>query len=112
MRCRTALATYPQTRWATSSSAYLVLLRVEIGRFTPGLKLPGLVSVPLILASRRTGVTRYAALWSPDFPPRLREGDAAIAWLASQRYFTASHLPEEVRVRLADLQHFGAIFQT
>src|SRR6185437_4015298 len=30
--------------------------------------LTGYVSVPLILASRRTGVTRYAALWSPDFP--------------------------------------------
>src|SRR5688500_9746843 len=26
------------------------------------------VSVPLILTSRWTGVTRYAALWSPDFP--------------------------------------------
>src|SRR3954466_340624 len=36
MRCRMARATYPQTRWAPSSSAYLVLLRVEIGRFTPG----------------------------------------------------------------------------
>src|SRR5258707_7358276 len=32
--------------------------------------LTGYVSVPLILASRRTGVTRYAALWSPDFPLR------------------------------------------
>src|SRR3954462_8359155 len=30
----------------------------------------GLVSVALILASRRTGVTRYAARWSPDFPLR------------------------------------------
>jgi len=35
-RHRAPRATYPQTRWATSSSAYLVLLRVEIGRFTPG----------------------------------------------------------------------------
>ncbi len=32
--------------------------------------LTGYVSVPLILASRRTGVTRYAARWSPDFPLR------------------------------------------
>src|SRR5689334_2087946 len=31
-----------------------------------------LVSVALILASRRTGVTRYAARWSPDFPLRNR----------------------------------------
>src|SRR5512140_1166722 len=30
--------------------------------------LTGYVSVPLIRALRRTGVTRYAALWSPDFP--------------------------------------------
>jgi len=36
----------------------------------PGKSSPGLVSVALILASRRTGVTRYAALWSPDFPLR------------------------------------------
>src|SRR5690349_13008473 len=99
MRRRMARATYPQTRWATSSSAYLVLLRVEIGRFTPvPLYVPtacnkrwargtGLVSVPLILASRRTGVTRYAALRSPDFPLRNRNG-AAIAWPASPRHFT------------------------
>ena len=29
---------------------------------------PALVSVALFLASRRTGVTRYPALWSGDFP--------------------------------------------
>src|SRR5215212_3936976 len=46
-----------------------------------------LVSVALILASRRTGVTRYAALWSPDFPLRNRSG-AATAWLASPLHFT------------------------
>jgi len=28
----------------------------------------GYVSVALVLASRRTGVTRYPALWSSDFP--------------------------------------------
>ena len=67
-RHRTAQATYPQAQWATSSPAYLVLLRVEIGRFTPSSFDEGIVTVPLILASRRTGVTRYAALWSPDFP--------------------------------------------
>jgi len=35
LRCRRAQATYPQTQWATSTSAYLVLHRVEIARFTP-----------------------------------------------------------------------------
>src|SRR5258706_2528770 len=46
-----------------------------------------LVSVPLILASRRTGVTRYAALWSPDFPLCDWCGTATV-WLASPRHFT------------------------
>src|SRR5690348_13668509 len=50
--------------------------------------LTGCVSVPLILASRRAGVTRYAALRSPDFPLRNRSG-AAIAWLASRGLFYA-----------------------
>jgi hypothetical protein len=27
-----------------------------------------LLSVALVLTSRRTGVTRYTALWCPDFP--------------------------------------------
>ena len=27
-----------------------------------------ILSVALVLASRRTGVTRYSALWCPDFP--------------------------------------------
>src|SRR6188508_3196542 len=88
MRCRIARATYPQTRWATSTSAYLVLLRVEIARFTPSPCGEGIVTVALILTSRWTGVTRYAALWSPDFPLHRRLADAAIAWLASRIYFT------------------------
>src|SRR6266850_5891286 len=46
-----------------------------------------LVSVPLILASRRTGVTRYAALWSPDFPLCDCCGTATV-WLASRSHFT------------------------
>ena len=29
---------------------------------------PYILSVALVLASRRTGVTRYDALWCPDFP--------------------------------------------
>ncbi len=66
--------------------AYLVLLRVEIARFTlprqSALRGPAcasalqntqspsrLVSVALILTSRWTAVSRYAALCSPDFPP-------------------------------------------
>jgi hypothetical protein len=47
--------------------AYLVLLRVEIAAFHSGLN--RLVSVALIRTSRWTGVTRYAALCSPDLPP-------------------------------------------
>ena len=66
-------ATYPHTPGAPSTCAYLVLLRVEIARFTPGgLSCdtpPGLVSVALILTSRWTAVSCYAALCSPDVPP-------------------------------------------
>src|SRR5262245_46311412 len=62
-------------------------------RVSPGLN--RLVSVALILASRRTGVTRYAALRSPDFPLRNRCG-AAIAWLASRALFYAARLAAEV----------------
>ena len=57
----------------SSSHAYLVLLRVEIARFTPaGLSFDTparLVSVALILTSRLRGVTSYAVLCSPDVPP-------------------------------------------
>src|SRR6476620_3147169 len=49
--------------------------------------LTGCVTVPLILTSRWTGVTRYAALWSPDFPLCNVSGTAT-AWLASHRHFT------------------------
>ena len=52
--------------------AYSVLLRVEIARFTRSALLrrpPRLVSVALILGSRRTAVGCYAALCSPDLPP-------------------------------------------
>jgi hypothetical protein len=31
-----------------------------------------LLSVALVLTSRWTGVTRYAALWCPDFPLYLK----------------------------------------
>jgi len=47
-------------------------------RFTPAFA--GIVTVALVLASRRTGVTRYLALWSSDFPHagRLPDRRAAI----------------------------------
>lgn len=66
-------ATYPHTPRARSTCAYLVLLRVEIARFTPS-GLPrgtplGLVSVALILTSRWAAVSCYAVLCSPDVPP-------------------------------------------
>jgi len=32
-----------------------------------------LLSVRLVLVSLRTGVTRYAALWCPDFPISLKK---------------------------------------
>src|SRR6266508_462907 len=40
----------------------------SLPRFTP--PRGGFVTVALVLASRRTGVTRWRALWSPDFPQR------------------------------------------
>ena len=60
--------------------AYLVLLRVEIAAFHSGLN--RLVSVALIRTSRWTGVTRYAALCSPDLPPRPPFGDRPSGGLA------------------------------
>jgi len=88
-------ATYPHTvpgpglerrgKPCHSVCAYLVLLRVEIARFTlcgpghsfewplaqltPRRRPQRLVSVALILTSRWRGVTSYAALCSPDLPP-------------------------------------------
>jgi len=47
----------------------------------------GIVTVALVLASRRTGVTRYLALWSSDFPhavglPRRRAAIRPPRWPA------------------------------
>ena len=56
-------APFRQAGWSPS---YLALLQVELARFTP--TLAGIVTVALVLALRRTGVTRYLALWSSDFP--------------------------------------------
>ena len=51
--------------------SYLALLRVEFAAFHSDRRLAppiGIVTVALVLASRRTGVTRYPALRSSDFP--------------------------------------------
>ena len=64
-------ASPPANRVAPS---YLALLRVEFAAFHSGRRLappPGIVTVALVLASRRTGVTRYPALRSSDFPRAL-----------------------------------------
>jgi hypothetical protein len=62
------LTTYPPTGASSPHNAglhgvaphrvYLISLR----------HYPYILSVALVLASRRTGVTRYVALWCPDFP--------------------------------------------
>ena len=66
-----------QLRGTTSTLAYLVLLRVEIARFTRPLSClkSRLVSVALILTSRWRGITSYAVLCSPDVPPVLPFGN-------------------------------------
>ena len=79
----------------TSTLAYLVLLRVEIARFTPS-GLPcgtplGLVSVALLLTSRWAAVSCYAVLCSPDGPPVPGFPDCTSGGLAR---FTALIIPE------------------
>src|SRR4051812_43070390 len=73
----TARAADPRAGQRTSPPAnrvapsYLALLRVEFAAFHSGRRLApptGIVTVALVLASRRTGVTRYPALRSSDFP--------------------------------------------
>ena len=59
-------AIYPQPPRAGSAVAYLMLLPVEIARFTRPLR--RLVSVALIRTLRQAAVSCYGALWSPDFP--------------------------------------------
>ena len=68
------LATNPRAERATCcgderrlAPSYLVLLRLELAAFHPCAS-AGIVTVALVLASRRTGVTREPALWSSDFP--------------------------------------------
>ena len=55
--------------WACSRKSLAFSLRLY----------PALVSVPLVLASRRTGVTRYLVLWSADFPHAWRDSPVCSA---------------------------------
>lgn len=60
---------------------YSTLLQAEFAAFHPAAEpklCGGLVSVALVRALRRTGVTRCLAPRSPDFPRRPRRGDAAV----------------------------------
>ena len=89
--------------------SYLALLRVEFARFTPddGLSRAGIVTVALVLASRRAGVTRHPALRSSDFPHapcgvaptgRARPSDhLADPTIVLGRVRTLSHWPFSIR---------------
>ena len=60
---------------------YSTLLQAEFAAFHPTAEpklCGGLVSVALVRALRRTGVTRCLAPRSPDFPRRPRRGDATV----------------------------------
>ena len=67
-RRRRALATNPEARRAASSPPYLVLLRKELAAFHSGCA--GIVTVALVLASRRTAIDCLPALCSPEVPRR------------------------------------------
>ena len=56
---------------ACKTQAYLGLHRIEFTGFhySEGFHLPYILSVALVLISRRAGVTRYAAIRCPDLPP-------------------------------------------
>src|SRR5207237_4764040 len=55
----------------------------SLPRFTPACA--GIVTVALVLASRRTGVTREPALWSSDFPRTPPFDDRVRGRLAASR---------------------------
>jgi len=81
--CPTAHAADPRAGQRTSpptgcparvAPSYLALLRVEFAAFHSDRRLApmvGIVTVALVLVSRRTGVTRHPALRSSDFPHAL-----------------------------------------
>ena len=73
LHCCKALAVYPSVFGASNSyfhcwknPIYLTLHRKEFTWFH--YKLIYILSVALVLILRPTGVTRFAALWCPDFP--------------------------------------------
>ena len=66
--CQTILTAYPPTL----SEPLLVVGLLGVAPYRVYLislwHYPYILSVALVLALRRTGVTRYSALWCPDFP--------------------------------------------
>ena len=66
--CSLALTAYPPTSGEQPSSAGLRGVAPHRVYLISLWHYPYILSVALVLASRRTGVTRYDALWCPDFP--------------------------------------------
>jgi len=64
-----------------------MLLRVEVAAFHSGLN--RLVSVALVVVSRRLGVTQHPALRSPDFPLAVSHASDCLADFAGN--FSAIH---------------------
>jgi hypothetical protein len=95
----------PTTRRCPGKPGRALLFGLAPGRacrVSPRARSPGcgLVSVALVLASRRTGVTRYPASWSPDVPhapgcPVAR--NRPVASLAPAFYPVAAGGPESSR---------------
>ena len=78
-----ALAVYPSVFGASNSypdysgnPIYLTLHRKEFTWFH--YKLIYILSVALVLILRPTGVTRFAALWCPDFPTPVSRNQQAV----------------------------------
>jgi hypothetical protein len=66
--CSLALTAYPPTSGEQPSNAGLRGVAPHRVYLISLWHYPYILSVALVLASRRTGVTRYDALWCPDFP--------------------------------------------
>jgi hypothetical protein len=58
-------------------------------------KKPYILSVALVLTSRWTGVTRYDALWCPDFPPAIagRRRSPDLGWPHNTHYLCRGATP-------------------
>lgn len=83
LHCCKALAVYPSVFGASNSyfhcwknPIYLTLHRKEFTWFH--YKLIYILSVALVLILRPTGVTRFAALWCPDFPTPVSRNQQAV----------------------------------